>query len=94
MKLTFPHMGNVYIAAKAFFEELGQEVIPPPRNSNKTLEIGTKYSQETICLPLKVMIGNFVETIEKGADTILLTGSWDLAGMGTIQFFKEIYCMI
>lgn len=75
MKLTFPHMGNVYIAAKAFFEELGQEVIPPPRNSNKTLEIGTKYSQETICLPLKVMIGNFVETIERGADTILLTGS-------------------
>lgn len=75
MKLTFPHMGNVYIAAKAFLEELGQKVIPPPRTSNKTLEIGTKYSQETICLPLKVMIGNFVESIEKGADTILLTGS-------------------
>lgn len=75
MKLTFPHMGNVYIAAKAFFEELGQEVIPPPRNSKKTLEIGTKYAQETICLPLKIMIGNFVESIERGADTILLTGS-------------------
>ncbi len=75
MKITFPHMGNVYIAAKAFFEELGQEVIPPPRCSRKTLETGTKYSPETICLPLKVMIGNFIESIEKGADTILLTGS-------------------
>ncbi|GFN34217.1 acyl-CoA dehydratase activase-related protein [Tepidimicrobium xylanilyticum] len=75
MKLTFPHMGNVYIAGKAFFEELGQEVIPPPRCSRKTLEMGTKYSQETICLPLKIMIGNFIESIERGADTILLTGS-------------------
>lgn len=75
MKITFPHMGNVYIAGKAFFEELGQEVIPPPRSSRRTLEIGTKYSPETICLPLKVMIGNFIESIEMGADTILLTGS-------------------
>ena len=78
MKITFPHMGNVYIAGKAFFEELGQEVIPPPRCSRKTLEIGTKYSPETICLPLKIMIGNFIESIEKGADTILLTGSCGL----------------
>lgn len=75
MKLTFPHMGNVYIAGKAFFEELGHEVIPPPRSSSKTLEIGTKFAQETICLPLKIMIGNFIESIEKGADTIVLTGS-------------------
>lgn len=75
MKITFPHMGNVYIAAKAFLEELGQEVITPPICSRRTLELGTKYSQETICLPLKIMIGNFIESIEKGADTILLTGS-------------------
>jgi len=68
-------MGNVYIAGKAFFEELGHEVIPPPRSSSKTLEMGTKFAQETICLPLKIMIGNFIESIEKGADTILLTGS-------------------
>ena len=75
MKITFPHMGNVYIAAKAFFEELGQEVVPPPMCSRRTLEIGTKNSPETICLPLKIMIGNFVESIELGGDTILLTGS-------------------
>lgn len=75
MKITFPHLGNVYIAGKAFFEELGQEVIPPPRCSRNTLEIGTKYSSETICLPLKIMIENYIESIEKGVDTILITGS-------------------
>lgn len=75
MKITFPHLGNVYIAGKAFLEELGHEVIPPPVCSRRTLEIGTKLSPEMICLPFKIFMGNYIESIEKGADTILITGS-------------------
>lgn len=75
MVVTFPHLGNVYIAGKAFLEELGQEVVPPPPCSKRTLELGTKYSPETMCLPFKINIGNYIESIEKGADTILITGS-------------------
>lgn len=75
MKLTFPHMGNAYIAAKALFEDLGGQVVTPPITSKKTLEIGTKHSPESMCLPLKINIGNYIESIEKGADTIVITGS-------------------
>ncbi|KNF09544.1 protein of unknown function DUF2229 [Gottschalkia purinilytica] len=75
MKITFPHMGNTYVAAKALLEDLGNEVILPPKCSKKTLELGTKYSPENICLPLKINIGNYIESIEKGADTIVITGS-------------------
>lgn len=75
MKITFPHLGNVYIAGKAFLEELGHKVVPPPVCSKRTLEIGTKYSPEMMCLPFKILIGNYIESIEKGADTILITGS-------------------
>jgi len=75
MKITFPHMGNAYIAVKALLEDLGNEVILPPRCSKRTLELGTKYSPETICLPLKINIGNYIESIEKGAETIIITGS-------------------
>lgn len=75
MKITFPHMGNTYIAVKGLLEDLGNEVILAPRCSKKTLELGTKYSPETICLPLKINIGNYIESIEKGADTIIITGS-------------------
>jgi predicted nucleotide-binding protein (sugar kinase/HSP70/actin superfamily) len=75
MKVTFPHMGNVYIAGKAFLEELGTEVVTPPRTSKKTLDLGAKYSPESICMPFKINIGNYIEAIEKGADTILITGS-------------------
>ncbi len=60
---------------KLFLEELGHKVVPPPVCSKRTLEIGTKYSPEMMCLPFKILIGNYIESIEKGADTILITGS-------------------
>lgn len=75
MKITFPHMGGTYIAAKGFLEDLGADVVIPPQCNKRTLELGTKYAPETACLPLKVNIGNYVQSIEKGADTILITGS-------------------
>lgn len=75
MRITFPHLGNVYIAAKALFNELGIECIVPPFNNKEALEIGTLYSPEEICLPFKITIGNYIQSIEKGADTIVITGS-------------------
>ncbi|MEN6350955.1 MAG: CoA protein activase [Syntrophomonas sp.] len=76
MKITFPHMGNVHIAIKALLEGLKLEVIPPPPVTRKTLELGVKYSPEFACMPLKINIGNFIEAMDKGADTILMAGGW------------------
>ncbi len=75
MKITFPHMGNIYLPIKAMFDELGVEMVIPPKNSKRTLELGTKYAPESICLPLKINLGNYLESIEKGADTIVVVGS-------------------
>ena len=60
MKATFPHLGNVYIAVKALFDGLGIDYIIPPQNSTVALNIGSKYSPEEICLPFKIMIGNYI----------------------------------
>ncbi|QXM05152.1 acyl-CoA dehydratase activase-related protein [Crassaminicella indica] len=87
MKITFPHMGNMYLPIKAMFDDLGVEVVVPPKNSKKTLEIGTKYSPELICLPMKINLGNYVESIEKGADTIVVTGS---CGPCRFGYFAEV----
>lgn len=75
MKITFPHMGNVYIAAKALFEDLGVEYVIPPISNKSALEIGSLHSPEEMCLPFKIMIGNYMQAIERGADTVLITGS-------------------
>jgi predicted nucleotide-binding protein (sugar kinase/HSP70/actin superfamily) len=75
LKVTFPHMGNVYIAAKALFDGLGIEYVIPPLNNKQALEIGSLYSPEEICLPFKIAMGNYIQAIEKGADTVIITGS-------------------
>ena len=59
MKVTFPHMGNIYIAAKAVFDTLGVEYVIPELNNRKALDVGVKHSPEEICLPFKIMIGIF-----------------------------------
>ncbi len=73
--VTFPHMGNQYIATKVLLEELGVDLVVPPQCSKDTLNIGVKYSPESICLPLKVNMGNYIESINMGANTIVITGS-------------------
>jgi len=76
VKVTFPHMGNAHIPIKALLQGLKLDVIPPPPITKKTLELGVKYSPEFACMPLKINIGNFIEAIENGADTIVMAGGW------------------
>lgn len=69
-------MGNMHIAIKALMEGLRLDVIPPPPISKRTFELGIKNSPEFACLPLKINLGNFIEALEKGADTIVMAGGW------------------
>ncbi|MFZ5966719.1 MAG: acyl-CoA dehydratase activase-related protein [Bacillota bacterium] len=89
MKITFPHMGNLYIALKAVFEELGTEVVPPPKCSKRTLELGTRYSPELICIPLKVTVGNYIESIERGADTLFMWGGCDVCRISYYHMIQK-----
>lgn len=75
MKITAPHLGNVYLCAKALFDGLGIEYIMPPLSNKYALEVGSLHSPEEMCLPYKIMIGNYIQAIEKGANTIILPGS-------------------
>ena len=83
MKITFPHMGNLYICVKALLDDLNVEYVIPPFNSKKSLELGTRFVPE--CLPLKITLGNFLEANELGADTALMAG-----GCGPCRF--GYYC--
>lgn len=69
-------MGNLHIPLKALLKGLRLEVVPPPPVSKRTMELGVKYSPEFACLPLKINVGNFIEALEAGADTIIMAGGW------------------
>jgi predicted nucleotide-binding protein (sugar kinase/HSP70/actin superfamily) len=81
MKVTFPHMGNAWIVIQTLFESLNVEVVIPPINSKRTLQLGTRLSPEAACLPLKLNLGNYIEAANEGADTIVITG-----GIGPCRF--------
>lgn len=81
MRVTFPHMGNMYISLKAMLQHLGMDVVVPPLSNKKTLSLGVKHSPEFACLPLKLNLGNFLEAAELGADTVIMAG-----GCGPCRF--------
>ena len=91
MKVTFPHLGNQYVATKVLLEELGVDLVIPPKCSKNTLNIGAKYSPESICLPLKVNMGNYIESISKGANTIVITGSCGPCRFGYYSILQKKY---
>lgn len=82
IKVAFPHMGNVYIAWASALKKLGVEPFIPPYTSKKTLELGTKYSPDSICLPYKLILGNFMQAIEKGVDYVAMISSPGICRLG------------
>mgnify|MGYP000853800030 CR=1 FL=1 len=81
MKITYPHMGNLYIVVRALLTTLGLDVVLPPPTSRRTVELGVRYSPEFACFPFKLNLGNYLEARELGADTILMAG-----GVGPCRF--------
>ncbi|MCI1990541.1 MAG: hypothetical protein LKJ59_04295 [Oscillospiraceae bacterium] len=75
MKLTFPHMGNTYIALKALLDTLQVDYYVPPTGSRESFELGIANSPEFMCLPFKKVLGDLIQGLNHGADTILFGNS-------------------
>lgn len=74
MRLTGPHIGDICVAVKALTDYLGIDFVALPPTSPRTLSLGTRHSPEAVCLPFKLTLGNMIEALELGTDTILMTG--------------------
>jgi predicted nucleotide-binding protein (sugar kinase/HSP70/actin superfamily) len=73
-KISFPHMGNYFYALKPLALLLADEVIMPPPITKKTIELGTKHSPESACIPFKYNLGNFIEALDLGANILVQSG--------------------
>lgn len=82
IKVSFPHMGTISIAWSLALKKLGVEPLVPPYTNKKTLSLGTKYSPEAICLPYKLILGNFMEAIEAGTDYVAMITSPGICRLG------------
>jgi predicted nucleotide-binding protein (sugar kinase/HSP70/actin superfamily) len=89
MRITFPHMGQLYIGLKALFNNIGVEPVIPPFTTRRTLSLATQYSPDGLCIPYKIILGNMIEGLEKGADTILTVGGTNTCRMGYYHRVQE-----
>lgn len=74
-KISFPHMGTISYAWASALRIIGCEPHIEPYTSKKTLSLGTKHAPEAICLPYKLILGNFIEAIEGGTDYVAMITS-------------------
>lgn len=81
-KIAFPHMGTVSYAWRAALRKLGVTAFIPPYTNKRTLSLGTKYSPESICLPYKLILGNFIEALEGGCDYVSMITSPGICRLG------------
>ena len=65
-------MGPNWVAFKTLFTSLGLDVVIPDPTNREAIKIGVKQSPEFVCFPFKATIGDFVNAIEKGADTLIM----------------------
>ncbi len=70
-RLGFPRMGTSALALKTLFTGIGAQVELGPSLSSRTISLGVRYSPEFICTPYKYILGNMIEMLEAGADTLL-----------------------
>lgn len=74
-KVSFPRVGIYTEVGIKFFRSLGLEVIEPKPVGKKILEKGVLHSPEMMCLPYKIVLANFIQALEEGADTLVMYNS-------------------
>lgn len=75
IKISFPHIGNYYVPAKYLFTNiLNAEIMVAPFITNKTIELGNKYSPEFVCTPFKYTLGTMIEALEDKALILVQLG--------------------
>ncbi len=82
MKVSFPHFGYNYVLWKSFFRALDLEVLVPPQTSKRTLDVGIMLCPEMLCTPCKLILGNYVEALERGADILIMLGGHRICRLG------------
>ena len=73
--ISFPHMADYYIPIKTFLSRTTKlKVKPAPTITKKTITLGAKYAPDSVCLPFKYNLGNFIESLEDGANILFTAG--------------------
>lgn len=76
--VSFPHIGDYYIPIYNFLTNIldmeTTSIMIPKKISKNTIQEGGKYSPDYVCTPFKYNLGNFIESLENGANVLIQAG--------------------
>ena len=73
--ISFPKLGDYNIPLNFLFKHTTNcKIINSPEITKKTIELGSKYSPSDACLPFKYTLGNFIESLDMGANVLIQAG--------------------
>ncbi len=73
--ISFPKIGDYDIVFSYFLKKVTNiDVIPSPKITKKTIELGEKNSPSEVCLPFKYTLGNLIESLDNGATILFQAG--------------------
>jgi predicted nucleotide-binding protein (sugar kinase/HSP70/actin superfamily) len=72
---SFPRIGKYTDIFTQVLNSFGLRVLPPPPITERTVKLGVKHSADMMCYPFKVTLGNFIEEIEQGANSLIMYDS-------------------
>lgn len=76
--IGFPTMGTSYVPLKSVFRGIGAQVELGPPVSKRTVTLGAKSAPEFICTVYRQVLGNMIEILEAGANTLIYVDGIDL----------------
>ena len=87
--LGVPFIGGRLGIFKKLLKEKCDISLISPAVTARSIELGVKHSPEWVCFPFKVMLGTFIECLDQGADTLLITTSFNACRMGRYARVQE-----
>lgn len=87
--LGFPAPGRLGTALASVFQGDNLDAVIPPAASRRTAELGAELSPEFMCYPLAVTLGQMRETLEAGANTLLMVGGKGRCRLGWYAQMQE-----
>ena len=75
--ISFAHFGEYNLPIQIILERIfpSAKIILPPNITKKTLELGTLNSPESVCVPFKYHVGNYIEALKDDVDIFFQAAS-------------------
>lgn len=92
MRVAIGNLGALTFALKSSLESLGVEVLISPINNSSTHQLSQKYMPSELCYPLKLLLGNYLYSMNKKPDAVIFYTGCDICNLAPINYsYREIF---